>query len=116
MRTDHMLVGKTLVGISKDPDGLRIQTLEQGAFDVSCEADCCSETWVEHLELPALGFPAKVLAVDDSGYSVGTVDDGPQDYTQVYKTVIRTDKGDIDIEYRNSSNGYYGGRLYWPSL
>ncbi len=30
---------------------------------------------------------------------------------QIYKTTLKTDKGDCDVEYRNSSNGYYGGSL-----
>lgn len=33
------------------------------------------------------------------------------DYIKVYRTTIVTDRGFIDIEYRNSSNGYYGGWL-----
>jgi hypothetical protein len=31
-----------------------------------------------------------------------------------YRFRIMTDKGQILIEYRNSSSGYYGGSLSWP--
>ena len=31
-----------------------------------------------------------------------------------YGVKITTDKGHIVIDYRNASNGYYGGNLSWP--
>ena len=37
------------------------------------------------------------------------------DEVEFYGLSIKTDKGEIVIDYRNSSNGYYGGSLCWPS-
>jgi hypothetical protein len=33
------------------------------------------------------------------------------DVLSVYQTTFRTNRGDIRVEYRNDSNGYYGGYL-----
>lgn len=81
---------------------------------VYVEADCCSYTWIESIELPALGLPFTVLAVEDLDLP-GSDDDHPEfDYLQVYGCKITTNKGDMIIDFRNSSNGYYGGNLCWP--
>lgn len=113
------LVGKVLTGIkiAKDRQALLFQTTE-GDMLVNVDADCCSHSWVENVELPALGFPATVTAVDDLGL--------PEDYYKrhpgppeeeslsLYGCKITTDRGEIVIDYRNESNGYYGGNLSWP--
>lgn len=80
------------------------------------EGDCCSHSWIEHLEAPESVEGRTVVAVDDhtmDSSDEGDVDD--DDYgavTVVYQTVFRLDNGDsIKVEYRNTSNGYYGGYL-----
>lgn len=112
----HCLDGKTITGVdlAEDKEAIRF-TVEGGEPVVAkCDADCCSHTWVEHIELPALGFPATVQAVAPLDLP-GSVDDHPEhDCLQVYGLKIITDKGDLIIDYRNSSNGYYGGSLEWP--
>lgn len=52
----------------------------------------------------------KVEEVDMDGYNV---DDGRtrQECDEAYGYKIFTDKGQADIIFRNSSNGYYGGSL-----
>lgn len=77
-------------------------------------ADCCSESWIEHLEQPDNIEGAIILSVVDSG----TVDEFNIENTKsgnscinVYQTIFRTDRGDITLEYRNASNGMYGGYL-----
>jgi hypothetical protein len=42
-------------------------------------------------------------------------DDSEYEIIAFYGLKITTDKGDIIIDYRNSSNGYYGGNLSWPN-
>jgi len=76
------------------------------------DGDCCSDTWIEHIELPANGFPAKVLAVEDIEMPDLGQPDG-YEYLQYYGVKITTDKGHMIIDYRNESNGYYGGKLVW---
>lgn len=112
------LIGKTLLGmkIAEDRQALLFQTTD-GDIVVDVDADCCSYTWVEGVELPALGFPALVTAVDDLDMPQ---DDKPSAFHKdpeslaFYGCKITTDKGEIVIDYRNDSNGYYGGSLTWP--
>lgn len=110
-----ILVGKTITAmkIADDKEAILFVT-DSGEIVARCDADCCSHTWVEHIELPAKGFPALVL--DVSGLDLpGSDDNHPElECLQVYGCKITTDKGDLVIDYRNSSNGYYGGNLSWP--
>jgi len=108
------LVGKIIneIKIADDKKALLFVT-DEGEVVVKVEGDCCSDSWVEGIELPALGFPANVISVVDLDMPDREQDD---DYEVVafYGCKISTDKGDIVIDYRNSSNGYYGGNLSWP--
>ena len=36
------------------------------------------------------------------------------DVVAYYGCKISTNRGEILIDYRNDSNGYYGGSLWWP--
>lgn len=58
-----------------------------------------------------MGFPAQVISVDDLDMPDDVQEDGE---LKIYGCKISTTKGDIVIEYRNESNGYYGGNLSWP--
>ncbi len=111
----NLLIGKTLTAIKIADDKEAILFVcEDGEIKARCDADCCSHTWVEHIELPALGLPAMVLAVEDLDLP-GSDDNHPEhECLQVYGCKITTNKGDVVIDYRNSSNGYYGGNLSWP--
>lgn len=110
----NMLVGRTILQIqlAADREAIRFVT-DQGEVIARCDADCCSHTWIEHIEFPALGFPALVISAEDLNLDKpDSWDDG--DCISFYGFAIRTDKGDMVIDYRNSSNGYYGGSLEWP--
>ena len=109
----NILTGRTITGmkIADDKEAIKFETTE-GDVVVLVDADCCSHTWVEHIEMPSLGFPALVSAVDDLDLP-GTTDT-ENGLLQVYGCKITTDKGEIIIDYRNESNGYYGGNLVWP--
>lgn len=111
---EKLIIGKTITGleISEDKEALRF-VLADGEIVVKCDADCCSHTWIEHVELPALGFPATVVSAEnvempDLGDMEGC------DVVAYYGFKIITDRGEILIDYRNDSNGYYGGSLTWP--
>ena len=110
----NLLVGKTLLGmkISDDKEAILFIT-DSGEIPVKCDADCCSHTWVEHIELPVLGFPALVIeAADLDMPDLGDMEGC--DVVSYYGFKITTHKGDIVIDYRNDSNGFYGGNLSWP--
>lgn len=110
---EHFLIGKTLqdVKIADDKKAI-LFVCDDGNHITKADGDCCSYTWIEHVELPALGFPCKVL-------SVGALDlpeDGGDDdkVIKFYGLKLITDKGELVLDYRNSSNGHYGGNLCWP--
>ena len=112
---NNVILGKTILSmmIADDKEALLFKCVD-GDFKVLVDADCCSSTWVEHVELPALDFPALVISVDHLDLP-GSDDNHPEhDCLQVYGCKITTDKGEIVIDYRNASNGYYGGSLLWP--
>lgn len=110
----HCLNDKTITGIevAADRKAMRFLVHAGEPIKVRADGDCCSESWIEHVELPAGGFPAKVLQVDELDLP-GSCDQ-EYDCLQVYGLKIITDRGDVVIDYRNSSNGYYGGSLSWP--
>lgn len=111
----NILIGRTLNGIkiAADKGAILFQT-DAGDVVARADGDCCSHTWVESIALPALGFPALVQTVADLDMpDLGS----PDEYECIayYGCKIVTDKGEIIIDYRNESNGYYGGSLEWPS-
>jgi hypothetical protein len=115
MSNDQVLVGRILKGVklADDKQAILFQT-DKGDIRVDVDADCCSHTWIESVELPALGFPSKVISVanldmPDLGNLEGC------DVVAYYGCKIVTDGGEIIIDYRNDSNGYYGGDLSWPN-
>ena len=110
----NILVGKTInkIMIADDKEAILFKTTGEDVL-VRVDADCCSETWVESIELPAMGFPAVVISVDDLKMpDLGDI--SGRDVIAYYGCKIVTDKGEIVIDYRNDSNGYYGGDLSWP--
>lgn len=111
------LIGKTLTGVklAKDKEAILFQTTE-GEIVARCDADCCSYTWIESVENTIREFPAVVSAANDIEDGLPeTIENDPEyDCLQFYGFKIATDRGVLVIDYRNSSNGYYGGSLTWP--
>lgn len=128
--------GKTLVGVrhvKNEPDNWRYSSSVDIVLDFAdgtrtsyyASGDCCSTSWVEHVTVPDLGSGATVLDLKDSGGLDATEEQEAQtkeayvargdkygpECLRVYHTSIVTDKGEVIIEYRNDSNGYYGGSL-----
>jgi hypothetical protein len=111
------LVGKTVTAIylSSDKEKIKFEVGGEEPIVAFTVADCCSITWIEAVEIPALGLPAKVIEMQDLDLSLLAEDDHPEyDYLQFYGVKLVTDRGELVIDYRNSSNGYYGGNLVWP--
>lgn len=113
MNEQNVLVGKVLTGVklADDQKAILFQTTEVDIV-AKCDADCCSRTWVEHIDLPARGFPATVLNVEDLELNSDLDDQNGE--LAFYGCKVTTDNGDLIIDYRNESNGYYGGSLSWP--
>ena len=118
------LLNKPLKEVKLTPNKRSISfTFQDGSIrSFAVEGECCSTSWIEHLEAPANLAGALISEVFDSsavpwdGHVCGNeAADGRRpcghDCLKVYNTVFRTNKGDIVLEYRNDSNGYYGGYL-----
>lgn len=108
-----ILVGKTItrIMVAKDKGAVLFKTTE-GDIVANADGDCCSHSWIESVELPVNGFPAVVSDAND--IPLNEDKDTRDGELAFYGFKITTDKGDIIIDYRNESNGYYGGNLSWP--
>ena len=82
--------------------------------------DCCNAVWVNHIsgvDIIAGETPfdllrgAVVTAVEDKGWTGDREDVEGHEYVSDGFYTITTDRGYIDIEIRNSHNGYYGGSV-----
>lgn len=86
-------------------------------FDV--EGDCCSDTWIESVIEESALIGHTILSVEDISLPDGTSANGNdrtthgfyEDEMTFYALAITTDRGKCVIDYRNSSNGYYGGSM-----
>jgi hypothetical protein len=117
---EHVLVGKKVLAVYLAVDRLAI------LFDVSggdpiiarVDGDCCSATWIENVEGAEALIGRVVTAVNDIEMpdlgNVGTESHPDVDMVAYYGTRITTDNGECVIDYRNDSNGCYGGSLEWP--
>lgn len=101
------------VSLSKDKEKISFIFKDKTSKLYHVEGDCCSNSWIEHLEVPNNIKDAVIIDVQEN--SLGTI---PANYEfneynviKKYSTIFKTSKGDIVLEYRNSSNGYYGGYL-----
>lgn len=113
----HVLVGKRLAAVWIADDRMALKFEVDGGDPVVARTvgDCCSHTWIEDVENPEALVGAPILTVDDLDMPdrpESRDDDG--DCTQYYGVRITTAKGTCVIDYRNASNGYYGGSLHWP--
>lgn len=111
------MIGKTLkaVTLGAAKDRVTFDFADGFSRSFGVEGDCCSSSWIEHLELPGDIEGATLLSVQDSApitQSHADHDEACGDsFIEVYNTAFKTDRGEIVLEYRNSSNGYYGGYL-----
>lgn len=115
MTKQHCLMGKKLTSIYLAKDNLALK-FKMGKEEIIArtDGDCCSTSWIEHITLPAGGFPCTVLEVKELDL-IEQIDDDPEyDCLKIYGLELVTDKGSFIVDYRNSSNGYYGGNLSWP--
>jgi hypothetical protein len=111
-----VLVGKQVQELLMDEGREHIAFVtDQGRYDFYCFADCCSESWINHVNFVSALIGGTVHSVDDVDmYSLLQVEPEAtkQEYDRVMFHRIHTDKGTCVLEFRNSSNGYYGGELY----
>jgi hypothetical protein len=120
---DGLLILNHLVGtkiqsikVSNDNEQLIITT-DKNILGIDTYGDCCSETWFSDILGVKFLINATVSLVESVSMDGYNVDDGrcKQLIDEVYGYKITTNKGNADIIFRNSSNGYYGGGLCWIS-
>lgn len=112
---NNPLLGKTIIKVmlAEDKKALRFDILgEEKPIIGRADGDCCSYSWIEGLDTPAY-LLGTVLSVEDINMPGEEYSEEDYEYLQFYGCRITTDKGQCVIDYRNSSNGFYGGDLCW---
>jgi hypothetical protein len=121
------LIGKIIdkLELNTQSDEFTITFTDGLYIKFGAEGDCCSHSWIEHLEAPNDVQGAIILDVSDGGsvaWDNHECEEGKNEWgyiahtcghdcLRVYNTRFDTDKGSVILEYRNDSNGYYGGNL-----
>jgi len=107
------LIGKTIQAIYLADDKMAIRFDVEGDEVIArTDGDCCSHSWIEAVENPEALIGSPVIEVRD-------LDSGERDereygeVVQHYGFSLSTARGTCKLDYRNESNGYYGGNLAW---
>ena len=116
----NILLGKIILAIYLADDKMALKfeynSPESAIIDtliVLVDADCCSYTWIESVDNPEFLIGSPVLEARDLDLLTPN-DEVDGEVIQFYGFKLSTIKGSCTIDYRNSSNGYYGGNLVWP--
>lgn len=116
-------IGKiiTSYSLSSDRGRLSLTFADNSVLNLTAYGDCCSHTWIESIDNEA-ALKGKVFEIDEIDMpdlgSVGTPYHPCVDCVSYYGLRIVTENGHCVIDYRNDSNGYYGGWLEpnWTSI
>lgn len=75
------------------------------------DADCCSETWFSDFTGVDCLINEELLEIEDLDLpnDIALANRSRQEIDKLYGYSFKTKKGYATLEYRNSSNGYYGG-------
>ena len=112
--SESTLIGKTVVAVwlASDKKAIRFDVVGGDPVIARADGDCCSSTWIESLDMPEV-LLGTVVAVEDLDMpDLGQPNE--YDVIQYYGCKITTERGTCVIDYRNESNGYYGGNISWP--
>lgn len=111
------LIGKTIktVWLAEDNKTIKFDLADGTDIIARCDGDCCSSTWIENVENPEALIGAEVMGAVDIPMPDLSDQCPNRDVVRFYGFKISTPKGDCVIDYRNESNGYYGGNLSWPT-
>lgn len=118
------LIGERINGlfIGNDNWTILFRTINGRYLQFNTENDCCNQVWFNHISgldcitsaenrLFDLMAGAEVLSVEDKGWErLGSDEDEFNVIDDGFWTITTT-RGRIDIEVRNSHNGYYGGNV-----
>ena len=120
-----ILVGKRINGlfIGDSAWALVFRDINGRHYCFRTENDCCNTVWFNHVNgvETVLGEGnvfdilrgAMVTGVESKGWTDDRTDEDGYDVIQDGFWTISTDRGYIDLEVRNSHNGYYGGSVVY---
>jgi len=119
---EEALIGEIPVDIALSPSKLSLGIACASGKIVVYEAtgDCCSHSWFESIygETQVLGSPVTgIRAVNIDLLSVygmkhnNECEENDSGIISYYAYEIATNQGKCLIDFRNSSNGYYGGQM-----
>ncbi len=122
-----VLVGKRINGlfIGDSAWSLVFRDIHGRHYCFRTENDCCNTVWFNHVNgvETVLGEGnvfdilrgAMVTGVESKGWTDDRTDEDGYDVIQDGFWTIATDRGYIDLEVRNSHNGYYGGSVVYDA-
>lgn len=104
--------GETLVSLTHNSSTITLTTTNHEVV-LSAEGDCCSHSWFEHVDdFDAVGGEITEFTNDDPYHDEDRPDIVDRyDHMEYQFMTLKTTKGRVHIEMRNSSNGYYGGYI-----
>jgi hypothetical protein len=106
------LVGRRVLRIGVASDGRYIGFVTFGdRLAFKAVGDCCSRSWIEAVSNAENLIGEVVTKVEDRDMPTPEPQPAKYDCLAVYGHEIHTAKGTCLVEYRNDSNGYYGGWL-----
>lgn len=106
------LIGKTIQSFKWDKDKIILHFDDGNEITGEAFGECCSITWLESIDLPN-NIAGTLISIEDIPMPNQPYDKDQYDCLQFYGVKIVTSKGSAVIDYRNSSNGYYGGSIDW---
>lgn len=109
------LVGRAVTGLLVSANQhVRAFETDRGIVAFVAYGDCCSETWFADITGVTALLGATVAKTEEvdmpDGYNVND-GRGRQEADCAYGYRLTTDRGYVDVVFRNSSNGYYGGSI-----
>ncbi len=118
----NVLIGKTVreVFLTDDKQGLKF-VCDDGHYHFILDNDCCSLGWIEHIS----GIKDHLLGstIREISYiRIEHVIPSRKECDEIYGVKFKGDgqglyKGEAFLEFRNSSNGYYGSSIEeWKNI
>lgn len=110
------LVGKYITSFEMDGlgDWIKFNLKNEPPVILDAVGDCCSKSWIESVDAPR-ALVGEVLSVEEIAMpNLGNIETPKMadvDSVQYYGLKIVTTNGHAVLDYRNDSNGYYGGEL-----
>jgi hypothetical protein len=112
---DHTIGRQVMrVRLSSERDAIVLDLDNGDTLGAAVEADCCSQTEICHLSGVSvlLRYPITGFSDDDLPNPADRPEaEWPQEAERLYGLTVKTAGGVFTIDYRNYSNGYYGGSL-----